>query len=380
MPEGEYYVVDAKSCEVCTPGLHVVAVIFISLLPSCAMFFFRPGVVAPGAVVFLVLLPRLLWRESMVAEGMRFKIAMALYWNVVYVICFFSPLLILLAGFLKPQVAISSLGAYVLYTRVMTRPDLKDGAPWRFFSQREWGYHAFRRYLRLRLHVSPKLRAKAAKEQVVIGVHPHGIASDYRVLMDGMLYEALPDREVLTLSASVLFCLPILRELAIWTRCIDARKSVAVRAMKQGHSLLVIPGGEHEQIRTRKGEEEVFLAKRMGFVKLALQAGAALVPSYVFGVVDLYETSDLFHSAREWLRKRYGVCIPVYWGAVAFLPKRVPVELVLGEPLQVTCAKPGEPTDEEVSAAHAAYVTALQKLFEENKAKFGYADRKLTVL
>ena len=30
---------------------------------------------------------------------------------------------------------------------------------------------------------------------MVIAVHPHGVASDYRILLDGMLYEALPKRE-----------------------------------------------------------------------------------------------------------------------------------------------------------------------------------------
>eukprot|EP00403_Amphidinium_massartii_P000362 CAMPEP_0178380684 /NCGR_PEP_ID=MMETSP0689_2-20121128/5593_1 /TAXON_ID=160604 /ORGANISM="Amphidinium massartii, Strain CS-259" /LENGTH=336 /DNA_ID=CAMNT_0020000841 /DNA_START=74 /DNA_END=1084 /DNA_ORIENTATION=+ len=334
-----------------------------------------PGAAARAFVAFLVALPRLLWRESMVAEGQQFLIAMALYWNLAYVICFASPFFVLAACWANPLVAIPATIAYGLYIRTISRPDMKDGAPWAYFSKCEWGYHAFRRYLRLRLHVSPTLRARPANKQVVIGVHPHGIASDYRILMDGMLYEALPGRSVLALSASVLFCLPIVRELAVWTRCIDARKSVAARAMSKGHSLLVIPGGEHEQIRTQKGKEEVFLAKRMGFVKLALQAGAALVPSYAFGCVDLYDTSDVFHSARE----TAGVCIPVYWGAVAFLPKRVPINLVMGSPLEVDCATPGQPTDEEVAAAHAAYVGALKKLFDENKAKFGYEDRTLTV-
>jgi len=51
----------------------------------------------------------------------------------------------------------------------------------------------------------------------------------------------------------------------------------------------------------------------------------------------------------------------------------------MGSPLEVDCATPGQPTDEEVAAAHAAYVGALKKLFDENKAKFGYEDRTLTV-
>lgn len=62
--------------------------------------------------------------------------------------------------------------------------------------------------------------------------------------------------------------------------------------------------GEQEQIRTVEGKEEVFLQKRMGFIKLALEQNAAVVPCYAFGCVDLYSTyTNLFFKPREWLRK-----------------------------------------------------------------------------
>lgn len=54
-----------------------------------------------------------------------------------------------------------------------------------------------------------------------------------------------------------------------------------------------------------------------------------------------------------------GVCIPVYRGAVGFLPLRKPVHLVLGAPLELSCQVPGKPTDEEVQQAHARYMEAL---------------------
>ena len=33
----------------------------------------------------------------------------------------------------------------------------------------------------------------------------------------------------------------------------------------------------------------MFLKKRLGFIKLAMQHGAAIVPCYAFGTVDLYD-------------------------------------------------------------------------------------------
>eukprot|EP00415_Alexandrium_ostenfeldii_P001130 UN1130 len=198
--------------------------------------------------------------------------------------------------------------------------------------------------------------------------------------MDGMLYSALPGREVLVLSASVLFCIPLVRELALWTRCIDASRPVAARALKHGHSLMVIPGGEMEMIRTTKGREQVCLSTRLGFVKLALQANAALVPCYAFGCVDLYDTFSVLHAPREWLRKKLGICIPLYRGLVGVLPKRVPVNVVMGKPIELACASAGSPTDDEIVAAHRTYVEALRALFNEHKAEFGYGNRELEVV
>ena len=53
------------------------------------------------------------------------------------------------------------------------------------------------------------------------------------------------------------------------------------------------------------------------------------------------------------------MCIPVYRGALGFLPLRKPVHLVMGAPLDFSCKQPGSPTDEEVRSAHSSYMEAL---------------------
>jgi hypothetical protein len=52
---------------------------------------------------------------------------------------------------------------------------------------------------------------------------------------------------------------------------------------------------------------------------------------------------------------------------------------VFGDPLEVPCAVKGQPSDEEVAAAHAMYIAALRQLFDAHKAGLGYADRELVV-
>ena len=61
------------------------------------------------------------------------------------------------------------------------------------------------------------------------------------------------------------------------------------------------------------------------------------------------------------LFRTLGVCIPMYRGALGFLPLRKPVHLVLGAPLELPpLTKPGQPTEEEVQMAHGKYVEALK--------------------
>lgn len=369
--------VDSRTARPCPLSLHVASFILIAALPSASLYF-SLGPRSACLVAALVALPRLSWRRGQ-QEDAFFVAVLALYWNLVMLICFGSPLLLAMAMYFRPGIFVTLTWLWILWSRLLFPSELSDGAGWKFFAMREWGFHIFRCYLKLRLHVSGDLYQRPANKPVILAVHPHGVASDYRILMDGMLYDALPGRKVLSLSATVLFWLPVVRELAVWTRCIDARKSVASRALRQRHSLMVLPGGEAEQMRTREGREEVYLQKRLGFVKLALEQGAALVPCYAFGTVDLYSVYEVLRGPRQWLQKRFGICIPVYHGHLGFLPKRKPVDVVLGQPLEYECATPGSPTEEEVKNAHAAYIAALTLLFNTHKERFGYGDRQLHV-
>ena len=100
--------------------------------------------------------------------------------------------------------------------------------------------------------------------------------------------------------------------------------------------------------------------------------------------MDLYDISARQHASNSrgflWrLSKQYGVAMPLYQGALGFVPKRAPNDLVFGTPIEPACAIPGQPTDAEVQAAHAAYVVALKALFDTHKAALGYGERELVI-
>jgi len=173
---------------------------------------------------------------------------------------------ILLGGaYLYPSTVFSVvILPYYTYALLLGREELKDGARWQSFSKNFLPFRLMRRFLDLKLVPAQELTAanKTNKSaQFILAVFPHGTNSDYRILMDGILDKVLPNSasRMRTLAASVLFRIPIVREIALWTGCIDARRSVVQKALSQGRSLLVLPGGQPEQIRTVHEKEIVYL-------------------------------------------------------------------------------------------------------------------------
>merc|ERR1719321_1450159 len=182
------------------------------------------------------------------------------------------------------------------------------------------------------------------------------------------LLPGLQNRQVCWLAASVLFRLPIVREIVLWTGCVDADRKTAEKMLEAGHSVGVIPGGEHEQMITTYGKEKVYLKSRFGFVKLALRFGTPLVPCYVFGCSDLYYTSKFLIGLRMALVKNLGVALPLCFGEFGLpaAPFKRPLDIVMGQPIYFD--KCPEPTTEQVLEAHSKYMDALQTLFDNHKA------------
>ena len=74
-------------------------------------------------------------------------------------------------------------------------------------------------------------------------------------------------------------------------------------------------GGEAEALESEPGRDCIVLRKRTGFVRLALAQGAYLVPTYAFGLNEIFETRPSWlREMRIWLQKRFHIALPVFWG------------------------------------------------------------------
>lgn len=131
-------------------------------------------------------------------------------------------------------------------------------------------------------------------------MHPHGIHCwplNVFAFVTSAFYDAFPGMPVTGVAATVMFKLPVIRELFLTMHYRDAGRSTCEKVLKgskenggKGTSLFICTGGEAESLQSETGKDKVVLKGRVGFVRLALSWGCPLVPVYGLGVTDLYTT------------------------------------------------------------------------------------------
>mmetsp|Transcript_30617 Transcript_30617/g.46694 ORF Transcript_30617/g.46694 Transcript_30617/m.46694 type:complete len:394 (-) Transcript_30617:357-1538(-) len=221
--------------------------------------------------------------------------------------------------------------------------------------------------------------------QYVFGIHPHGVfcwslwmfaekGSPFDQRFPGLCGERLNG-----LIASVLFYIPVVRDFFLQFPYIDASRKCASKALAQGQSLYIIPGGEEENVLTHYGKDIVVLKKRKGFIRLALSYGADLVPVFGAGTTDTFVTYPELFGIRKWLQKRFRISMELYRGRW-FTPlpfTNTPQRVLIGKPIPTPTpkVKGAKPDDALVDEYHAKYIAALKELHDKH-----VKDRPLIIL
>lgn len=225
------------------------------------------------------------------------------------------------------------------------------------------------------------------RRQYIFAAFPHGAMTVQHLLTmtdaQGMLSSVhLGERR--DLAASVLFLIPVVREILLLLGNVDAGVKTAVFNLKKNRSLLIFVGGEKEQLLTREHEAKVYLRERYGFIKLAMEFGTPLVPIYAFGENEMYRLSDFLLPARKLLQKHLHIGLPFCSGDLFWLPgwpRHRPLDVCIGAPIQVPRIAREAQTREAVEAVQATFIAALEALFEREKGRHGVApETKLRVL
>eukprot|EP00697_Spironema_sp_BW2_P007895 gnl/Spiro4/2232_TR1077_c0_g1_i1.p1 gnl/Spiro4/2232_TR1077_c0_g1~~gnl/Spiro4/2232_TR1077_c0_g1_i1.p1 ORF type:complete len:434 (+),score=88.91 gnl/Spiro4/2232_TR1077_c0_g1_i1:96-1304(+) len=221
----------------------------------------------------------------------------------------------------------------------------------------------------------------------LFGYHPHGIISigalgnfAFQGTGFGDLFPGI-DLRVATLPLN--FKVPFMREILLGGGAVDSNFNTCCNVLNRGpgSALMLVVGGAAESLDARPGVMDLTL-KRYGFVRVALQNGASLVPVLSFGENDVYtEVLDQSRGSRtrriqETIQKWLGFATPLFHGRgilnydFGLLPFRHPIVSVVGKPIPMPKFEGSVNSPEGLAVVqdlHQQYVTALQALWDNYK-------------
>ena len=167
------------------------------------------------------------------------------------------------------------------------------------------------------------------------------------------------------------------RELLLLVGVRDADRRNIEALASDGVSIAVSPGGIWEMVNTRHDAEQVFVMKKLGFIRIAMATSTPIVPIYTFGENQLFTMHRFMMGPRLWVARRLRFGIPLLTGRWGLpLPRPVKLVYVRGAPLGMP--KIDEPTQQQIDEWHAKYVSEVTRIFNEHKGTLSdYAEKQL---
>lgn len=186
-----------------------------------------------------------------------------------------------------------------------------------------------------------------------------------------------PKRLVRGLGHDSLFAHPVIRSYAERLGILRARPEHAEQSLRSGHLTLVYPGSDWDACRPFAQRNQVVLANRQGFLRLALRNRAPIVP-----VVSVGTHEQLIILTRgEWLARLLGtrklmrtntlpISLALPWGIstpiVPYLPLPAQTTIQFGTPIRFAEVQPEQADDEEVlGRCYAVVETQMQRMLDE---------------
>lgn len=228
----------------------------------------------------------------------------------------------------------------------------------------------------------------------LVGLEPHGalplsvisFAEYFLYDEDGIERRGMnlaASRASRALASEAIFYVPLVRHLWTWLGLEPISRGRMLRMLRDGSTCVIVPGGVAECMAMEPGVETVYLKRRYGFVKIAIQTGATLVPAYTFGQTRTYKYWRLGppfmpRFLADWLSRTLAFAPMIFWGKwFTPMPFATPLHTVVGEAIETQ--QKDDPTREEVQAKLDEFIEAMRSLYERHKAAHGYADVELVI-
>ncbi|KAI8097116.1 diacylglycerol acyltransferase type 2A [Halteromyces radiatus] len=220
----------------------------------------------------------------------------------------------------------------------------------------------------------------------IFGYHPHGILAYGAVITfatEGNGFsQQFPGIETNLMTLHSNFKMPFHRDYLLSLGiCSVSRKSCKYILQRTGRSIAIVVGGATESLHAYPGIIDLTLKKRLGFVKIAVETGASLVPVLSFGENDIYDQIKSEQGSWLWLLQKriqaaLGFTMPLFHGRgifnydIGLMPHRKPLNVVFGNPIDPPSNVSDEEKDNVVQDLHTQYMNSLQAIWDKYKDDF----------
>jgi len=167
----------------------------------------------------------------------------------------------------------------------------------------------------------------------MFGTHPHGVLSVG--LLTNMHLKDGPFRNVVGLSSRVMLNVPVVGLfLRLWgVQSVDSKHMK--KLMKEGRNVSLMPGGFEEATITTPKELRVYIRKRKGFIKYAMDSNYSIYPTICLQEHQAFWTFDYLKSFRLWLNK-WKVPAIIFFNPTSlfFLPPKIDFCAIVGRKIR----------------------------------------------
>eukprot|EP00834_Sanchytrium_tribonematis_P001437 NODE_35_length_36362_cov_0.944434.p13 type:complete len:304 gc:universal NODE_35_length_36362_cov_0.944434:5671-6582(+) len=222
-------------------------------------------------------------------------------------------------------------------------------------------------------------------KQYMFAYSPHGIIGTGSFLSFGTNANGLTKyykRPVRVLTIDFNFYMPIFRDVFILLGYLSCSKETMQKNLKEGNSLVILPGGAQEVTYFDKNNINVIIDKRYGFFKLVIENGVDLVPVLGFGENDIHRIINISHPVivklQSILKTYFGFMAIPFIGEYGFIPYNKKLTTVIGSPISVK--KNSKPLASDIRSLQEQYKAELLRVFDKYKSLYGSHVKSLKVV
>lgn len=216
--------------------------------------------------------------------------------------------------------------------------------------------------------------------------HPHGI---FAISMQNIAFSFESPLSQLKYKINILISEILLyfNQLLLFLKFIygdnvnSVKKNIMTKLMSKSKNIMLLPGGFEEASLSYPGIHNIFIKKRLGFIKLALLNGYTIYPIYCFGENDLYY--NLFYYTipnkfKFWLNYYKIPCVLPFGNF--FLPRyNVDLLVVVGKKIKCPIFEESHISEELLLEYQTLYINEIKRIFIKYRSQAGYPNSKLNI-